>query len=84
METEKERLVNKEVMPTEDSINHFLGAESVNRLSHFEKMLRENYDLNCELIFPFGKEYGWAYYSVSNDEELKDIISLVGCKVKPK
>jgi len=34
METEKERLVNKEVMPTEDSINHFLGAESVNRLSH--------------------------------------------------
>ena len=145
-EAEKERLVNKDVTPTEESINYFLGEESVNRLSHFEKMLRENYDLNRELKFPFGKEYGWAYrythrktlllyiffekcgfcstisindngagivgkiintmlpktqklwknrypcgkeggwvhYSVSNDEELEDIIRLVGCKVKPQ
>ena len=145
-EAEKERLVNREVTPTEDSINHFLGEEGVNRLYCFEKMLRANYDLNRELKFPFGKEYGWAYrythkktlllyvffekcgfcstisinesgagivggiintmlpktqklwknrypcgkeggwvhYSVSNDEELKDLIRLVGCKIKPK
>ena len=146
LEIEKERLVNKETVPTRETINHFMGEESINRLSLFEKMLQEKYDLTCELKFPFGKNYGWAYrythkktlllyvfiekngfcctlsindngaknvaeiintmlaqtkelwknrypcgkeggwvhYSVVNDEELKDIIRLVACKVKPK
>lgn len=141
----KERLANKEVTPTQETINHFLGKKNITRLSLFEKMLRESYDLNRELKFPFGKNYGWAYrythkktfllyvfiekdgfcctisindsgarivaeiintmlprtkelwqnrypcgkeggwvhYSVSNDEELKNIIQLIGIKVKP-
>ena len=61
LEAEKERLVNKEVTPTEESITHLLGEESVDRLSHFEKLLREGYELYRELKFPFGKNYGWAY-----------------------
>ena len=143
---EKERLVNKDITLTQESINNFLGEESVSRLYLFEKMLRENYDLNREMKFPFGKSYGWSYrymhkktlllylffekdgfcctisindsgakivseiintmlpktkelwknrypcgteggwihYSVENDEELKDIIRLIGVKVKLK
>ena len=146
LEIEKERLVNKVTVPNRETINHFMGEESINRLSLFEKMLQEKYDLICELKFPFGKSYGWAYrythkktlllyvfiekngfcctlsindngagnvaeiintmlpqtkelwknrypcgteggwvhYSVVNNEELKDIIQLVSCKVKPK
>ena len=58
---EKERLANKEVMPTEEIINHFLGEKNVCRLWSFEEMLCKNYELNRELKFPFGKNYGWAY-----------------------
>lgn len=144
--TTKERLANKEITPTQEIINHFLGEKNVRILCLFEKMLCENYELNRELKFPFGKNYGWAYrythkktlllyvfiekngfcctlsinddgarivaeiietmlpktkdlwqnrypcgkeggwvhYSVSNEEELKDIIRLIGVKVKPK
>lgn len=143
---EKERLLNKEDIPTQELIDNLLGKEGMRRLALFEEMLRKNYDLNSELKFPFGNSYGWAYrythkkalllyvffekdgfcctvsindggagivngiidtmlpktkelwanrypcgkdggwvnYSVSSDEELKDIIRLVACKVKPK
>ncbi len=143
---EKERLLNKEATPSQMYISHLLGEEGMRRLMLFEKMLQANYDLTCELKFPFGNSYGWAYrythkkalllyaffekdgfcctvsindsgarivneiigtmlpktkelwtnrypcgkeggwvnYSVSSNEELKDIIRLVGCKVKPK
>ena len=146
LEIEKERLANKGTAPNRETVNHFIGEESINRLSLFEKILQEEYDLTCELKFPFGKSYGWAYrythkktlllyvffekngfcctlsindngaenvakiistmlprtkelwqnrypcgkeggwvhYSVVNNEELKDIIRLVSCKVKPK
>ena len=142
----KERLANKKTTPAQETINNFLGPENTGRLSLFEKYLKENYDLNRELKFPFGKSYGWAYrythkatlliyvffekdgfcctfsindsgagvaaeiintmlpktkelwqnrypcgkeggwihYSVSNNEELKDIIRLIGIKVKSK
>ena len=46
---EKERLANKEVMPTEEIINHFLGEKNVCRLRSFEEMLCKNYELNREL-----------------------------------
>jgi len=60
-EAPKERLVDKKVIPTQEIINHFMGDKNVSSLYLFEKMLRESYDLNCELKFPFGKSYGWAY-----------------------
>ena len=145
-EAQKERFTDKKVIPTQEIINHFMGDKNVNRLYLFEKMLRESYDLNCELKFPFGENYGWAYrythkkvlllyvflekdgfcctisindsgagvvgkilntmlpktkelwqnrypcgkeggwvhYSVSDDEELKDIVRMINIKVKPK
>ncbi len=58
---EKERMLNKEEIPTQETINNLLGEEGMHRLMLFEKMLRENYDLNRELKFPFGNSYGWAY-----------------------
>lgn len=34
--------------------------------------------------YPCGELGGWVHYSVERDEELTDIIRLVGVKVKPK
>ena len=42
---EKERLVDKGTVPTREAINHFMGKEGINRLSLFENMLQEKYDL---------------------------------------
>ncbi|MDR0912295.1 MAG: DUF3788 domain-containing protein [Methanobrevibacter sp.] len=143
---EKKRLTEKSHQPTEDFIQLFLGDDAWQWLIHFEKMLQERYDLNREMKFPFGNEYGWSFryahkkslllyvffeengfcctisindkgasqvdtilddllpktqdiwknrypcgdfggwihYSVELDDELSDIIQLVGIKVKPK
>lgn len=57
------------------------GAETVNEI--INTMLPKTKELWANR-YPCGKEGGWVNYSVSSDEELKDIIRLVGCKVKPK
>lgn len=38
-----------------------MGTDGYLRLVRFEEMLRENYDLNRELRFPFGNQYGWGF-----------------------
>lgn len=60
MKTE-ERLLNKEVTPTEEEIKNFIGEKSWTLLLETESRLKENYDLNKELRFPFGNNYGWGY-----------------------
>ena len=56
-----ERLLNKEVVPTEDDIAEYLGEKSFKRLCNMEKILKEQYELQRELKFPFGNSYGWGY-----------------------
>jgi hypothetical protein len=60
-EQEKPRLTNKSQQPTEESVTQFMGNEAWERLMHFEKLLGEHYDLNREIKFPFGNEYGWGF-----------------------
>lgn len=142
----KKRLVEKHHQPTEEFVRQFMGDDAWQRLTRFEKMLGERYDLNREIKFPFGNDYGWGFRyshkkslllyvffeeggfcctisindkgakevetmlselrpeiqsiwknrypcgaeggwlnrSLAGDEELSDLIRLVGVKVKPK
>jgi hypothetical protein len=149
-ESEKKRLSEKALQPTEEFLKSYIGNDSWRRLISFEDLLRERYTLNREIKFPFGNSYGWSFrythnktlllyvffeengfcctisingkgamevetifhgfnsklqdmwnnrypcgyhgdyyggwihYSVERDDELPDIIRLIGVKVKPK
>lgn len=58
---EKKRLIEKENLPTEKDIQFFIGDTAWQRLMYFENMLLERYELNREMKFPFGNEYGWGF-----------------------
>jgi hypothetical protein len=58
---EKKRLADKSTQPTEDFVRGFMGGDAWRRLSRFEDMLRARYELQRELKFPFGNEYGWGF-----------------------
>lgn len=60
-EEKQSRLKEKAHQPTEDFIQLYMGEDTWNRLMRFEAMLRERYDLNREMRFPFGNEYGWGF-----------------------
>lgn len=56
-----ERMLNKKVIPTEDKIKEHMGEENYLRLMELEGILNNQYDLNKELKFPFGNNYGWGF-----------------------
>lgn len=59
-EQEKKRLTEKD-KPSEEFIRLFMGDDAWQRLMRFEEMLRERYELNREMKFPFGNDYGWGF-----------------------
>lgn len=56
-----ERLLDKNITPTDASIQECLGPESYSTLLQFEKFIDEHYVMKKELKFPFGNNYGWGY-----------------------
>ena len=44
-----------------EDIRQYIGEGSWGFLQEFEEELKERYDINRELRFPFGKSYGWGY-----------------------
>lgn len=56
-----ERFMDKSKIPSSSEINNLLGKQAVERLIKLETFLKNNYDLICELKFPFGNNYGWGY-----------------------
>jgi hypothetical protein len=56
-----ERMLNKEICPSEEEILETIGNESNIRLDQLEMLLNEHYKLRRELKFPFGNSYGWGY-----------------------
>jgi len=95
-EKKKTRLTEKYQQPPESLIRIFMGIEAWKRLMRFEEMLRERYDVSREIRllpeiqaswlnrYACGADGGWLNRSVISDEELPDLIRLVGVKVKPK
>jgi len=58
-------MLNKQTIPAEDEINKFIGKKSVENIESIKKSLEKIFDINVELKFPFGNNYGWGY-KVSN------------------
>jgi hypothetical protein len=56
-----ERMLDKSVTPVQSDIESFLGIDTYERMMTFEKFLRDHYELERELRFPFGNNYGWGY-----------------------
>ena len=57
----EKRLTNKLDIPTEEFIRTFIGDNSWRILMSFEDLLKVNYDLNREIKYPFGTNYGWGF-----------------------
>ena len=58
-------MLNKQIVPTEDDIKEYIGKKSVENIEIIKKSLEKTFEINMELKFPFGNNYGWGY-KVSN------------------
>jgi hypothetical protein len=60
-----ERMLDKKNIPTEDEIKNYIGEKSVKNMELIKKSLEKLFEINIELKFPFGNNYGWGY-KISN------------------
>ena len=65
-----ERMLNKQVQPTQQDIEKTLGSQAAARLLCFESALAARYALQKQLVFPFGNKYGWGYKYGHNKKHL--------------
>ncbi len=56
-----ERMLDKLNEPTSEAIQDHIGETSTALLHSFEDALKLRYDLQRDLKFPFGNNYGWGY-----------------------
>ena len=56
-----ERMLNKQITPTEDEIKEFIGIKSVENMEILMNSLNPIFEIHAELKFPFGNNYGWGY-----------------------
>ncbi|MDR0908421.1 MAG: DUF3788 domain-containing protein [Spirochaetaceae bacterium] len=56
-----ERMLDKNSIPTEDEIKEYIGKQSVECIEIIKNSLERIFDINIELRFPFGNNYGWGY-----------------------
>lgn len=54
-----ERMLDKQIEPEQSAIRTWVGQ--FDRIAELEKQLQERYELNKELKYPFGNNYGWGY-----------------------
>jgi len=64
--SERPRLLDKCQQPTDELIQSFMGEDSWRWLLQLEGMLLERYNLNREIKFPFGNNYGWGFRYTHN------------------
>lgn len=68
-----ERMLNKNVMPTVDEINNYIGKKSNELLKEFENELNNRYDIIKTLRFPYGNFYGWSFKFSHKKQHLCDL-----------
>ena len=56
-----ERLLDKNSQPSVEFVKDYLGEQSCALLTMFEELLNSSYQINKEMKFPFGSNYGWGY-----------------------
>jgi len=60
-----ERLLDKNIVPCTENIQKYIGMKAVKNVEKIKNALEKVFEINMELKFPFGKNYGWGY-KVSN------------------
>ncbi len=65
-----ERMLDKNTVPIPKKIKEYMGKEAVENSEILKKSLKKVLDLNCELKFPFGNNYGWGYKVSSKSKHL--------------
>ena len=58
-------MLDKKIVPTPKIIKEYMGKDAVENSEILKKSLKNVLDINIELKFPFGNNYGWGY-KVSN------------------
>ncbi len=56
-----ERMLDKLNEPSIEAIHNYIGEASAILLNAFEETMRLRYELNRDLKFPFGNNYGWGF-----------------------
>lgn len=56
-----DRMLQKNNIPTEKEIFEHIGNSAKVLLKQFEEAFKKQYDMQKELKFPFGNNYGWGY-----------------------
>jgi hypothetical protein len=63
-----ERMLNKEIVPTEESIKKYIGVKAFENISKIKSAMEKKQKINMELRFPYGNKYGWSY-KISDDKK---------------
>jgi hypothetical protein len=69
-----ERMLDKEIVPTEDMIKEYIGENAVNNMNFIKSALEKVFKINFDLKFPYGKKYGWGYRV--SDEKNKFLFNI--------
>jgi hypothetical protein len=56
-----ERMLNKNIIPSENDIKEHIGKKSFENIELIKRGLGKIFNINFELKFPFGNNYGWGY-----------------------
>jgi hypothetical protein len=56
-----ERMLDKKCIPNENSINDYIGQNAIKNIQLIKNGLEKIFEINMELKFPFGNNYGWGY-----------------------
>jgi hypothetical protein len=56
-----ERMLNKKTIPCENEIKEHIGKKSFENIEFVKNGLEKIFNINVELKFPFGNNYGWGY-----------------------
>ena len=54
-------MLDKYNTPNKDQINVYIGKKSLEYIQMLKNSLDKYFDINMELKFPFGNNYGWGY-----------------------
>ena len=68
-----ERMLDKKTPPSEAEIATHIGRKSVEFIETIKNSLSKTFEINMELRFPYGNEYGWSYKFSHKSKHLFDL-----------
>ena len=68
-----ERMLDKKNIPSENDIKNYIGGKSVEHIQIIKDALEKTFEINIELRFPYGNDYGWGYKFSNKSKHLFDL-----------